>query len=171
MKFLKNKKYILLLILVTVVFYWKFIILGKLPIPADTIAGLYHPYRDAFALSNPSGVAFKNYLVTDPVRQQYVWRKLAVNQLKSGHLPLRNPYAFAGTRLLANIQSAVFYPLNILFFLMPFPIAWSVSVLLSTFLAACFLYLYLANLSLSKIASFLGGLIFAFSGFAIAWLE
>ena len=171
MKFLKNNSYIFLLILITVVFYWQFIFLGKLPIPADTIVGLYHPYRDAFAVSNPSGIAFKNYLVTDPVRQQYVWRKLAVNQMKSGHLPLRNPYSFAGTRLLANLQSAVFYPLNILFFLMPFPIAWSVSVLLSTFLAAFFMYLYLANLSLSKMASFLGSLIFAFSGYAIAWLE
>src|SRR3989338_6268161 len=171
MKFLKNNIYVFLLILVTIVFYWQFIFLGKLPIPADTIAGLYHPYRDAFSHSNPSGIAFKNYLVTDPVRQQYVWRKLALDQLKSGHLPLRNPYSFAGTRLLANLQSAVFYPLNILFFLMPFPIAWSVSVLLSTFLAAFFMYLYLANLSLSKMASFLGSLIFAFSGYAIAWLE
>src|SRR3989338_8671780 len=153
MKFLKNNIYVFLLILVTIVFYWQFIFLGKLPIPADTIAGLYHPYRDAFSHSNPSGIAFKNYLVTDPVRQQYVWRKLALDQLKSGHLPLRNPYSFAGT------------------FLLPLPSAWSLSVLLSAFLAAFFIYLYLANLSLSKMASFLGGLIFAFSGFAIAWLE
>src|SRR4029079_3532489 len=74
---------------------------GFLPIPADTIVGLYHPFRDFCATQFRSGAPFKNFLITDPVRQQYVWRKLAMEDFKSGTWPNWNPYALSGTPLLA----------------------------------------------------------------------
>jgi hypothetical protein len=144
---------------------------GLLPIPADTIVGLYHPYRDFFAASYPRGIPFKNFLVTDPVRQQYPWKSLSMGALKSGTLPLWNPYVLGGTPLLATFQPGVFYPLNVLFFLLPFPYAWSILVILQPILACVLMYLYLRNLNISKIASFLGGFLFAFSGFSIAWMS
>ena len=51
--------------------------------------------------------------------QFYPWRQLAVEQIRAGHWPLWNPYLGAGTPLAANLQTATFYPLNILFLLMP----------------------------------------------------
>ncbi|KKS98649.1 MAG: hypothetical protein UV73_C0001G0170 [Candidatus Gottesmanbacteria bacterium GW2011_GWA2_43_14] len=171
MKFFRNNLFILLQIFTAVIFYRQFFFLGKLPIPADTIVGLYHPYRDLFSADYPSGIPFRNFLITDPVRQQYVWRKLAVDQLKQGLLPVWNPYSFAGTPLLANFQSAVFYPLNILYLFLPFSLAWSWQIVLSTLMAGMAMYLFLRNLKLDSPAAFIGGVIYAYGGFAIAWLE
>ncbi len=138
----------------------------NLPIPADLIIGLYHPWRDFFG-----HLPFKNFVVSDPVRQQYPWHELVIDQLKHFRLPLWNPYNFAGTPLLANIQSAVFYPLNLLFFIFSFPTAWSIYILLAPILGFIFMFLYLRNLNLAKTASVFGAIAFALSGFNIAWLE
>ena len=51
--------------------------------------------------------------------QFYPWRQLAVEQIQAGHWPLWNPYLGAGTPLAANLQTAAFYPPNLLFLLMP----------------------------------------------------
>ncbi len=160
-----------LLFILCVIFFWQFLLKGLLPIPSDTIVGLYYPFRDIYAKTNPNGLPYKNFLVTDPVRQTYPWRNLSISQLKSGSLPLWNPYNFAGAPLLANFQSAVFYPFNILFFILPFSLSWSILILIEPLLAGLFLFLYLDNLKLKKEASFLGAVAFSFSGFFIAWLE
>src|SRR3989344_1109332 len=125
MSWFKKNIYIFILVFLIALFYSPFIFRGLLPIPGDTIVGLYHPFRDKIWDNLTAGVPFKNPLITDPVRQQYAWRDLAVSQIKRGSLPLWNPYSFSGTPLLANFQSAVFYPLNILYFLISHPIAWS----------------------------------------------
>ena len=110
--FLNKLHFFILLGLITLFFY-PFIFFGKVPIPVDTIVGMYHPWRDVVWNNLTSGVPFKNYLITDPVRQQYDWRKLAIEQFKKGQFPLWNPYSFSGTPLLANFQTAAFYPFNI----------------------------------------------------------
>jgi len=162
---------VLFISLFVVTFFWQFFIRGLLPIPADTIIGLYNPFRDLYAKDYPNGIPFKNFLITDPVRQQYPWRELAISIEKKLELPLWNPYNFAGTPLLANSQSSSFYPLNILFFAMPFVNAWSLIIFLGPLLAGIFLYLYLDNLKLSKWASVLGAITFSFSGFFVSWME
>jgi hypothetical protein len=153
------------------VFFVPLLFQGKIPIAADTIVGLYHPFRDLYIKDYPRGIPFKNFLVTDPVRQQYPWRFLGVNLWKHMQLPLWNPYNFSGGPLLSNVQSAVFYPLNIMFFTFPFSIAWSLLVVLQPLLAGVFLYLYLRYKNIERIPSFLGSIVFAFSGFSIAWME
>lgn len=156
--------------LLTAVFFWQFFLKGLLPIPADTIVGLYHPFRDIYAKDYPNGIPFKNFLITDPVRQQYPWRELVISLEKRFELPLWNPYSFAGTPLLANFQSGSFYFLNVLFFVMPFSIAWSLIIFLGPLLGGVFLYFYLKNLKLSNWASILGSFTFSFSGFFVAWM-
>jgi len=169
----KIKKSILFIFLffVIIIFFKPFLLQGKLPIPADTIVGMYHPWRDVVWDGFTAGIPFKNFLITDPVRQQFLWRRLGVSLVKQGELPLWNPYTHAGTPLLANLQSAVFYPLNILFLLLPFNLAWGVLIFLQPLLGGIFLYVYLRHFKLREIACFLGALTFSFSGFFIAWLE
>lgn len=164
-------RYIFLLVGVIAVFFYPTILSNKIPLPSDSIVGMYHPFRDNIWDSFTAGVPFKNFLITDSVRQQYVWRELAISQYKIGQLPLWNPYSFSGNVLLANFQSAVFYPLNILFFILPFISGWTITVILQPLLAGLFLYFYLQNLSLGKSACFLGSMAFCFSGFVISWLE
>ncbi len=162
---------IFILIIIVVAFFAPFFIHDKLPIPADTIIGLYHPFRDLYAKDYPNGIPFKNFLITDPVRQQYPWRWVSVTAQKAFELPLWNPYAMAGIPLLANGQSAAFYPLNIILFLIPFQAGWSLLIIVQPILAGLFLYLYLRNLRLNPWASILGALSFSFCGFFVAWLE
>ena len=159
------------IIIVCFIFFWRVFVQGLLPIPSDTIIGLYHPFRDLYAHNFPNGIPFKNFLITDPVRQTYVWKELVISLLKTGQLPLWNPYNFSGTPLLASFQSGVFYPFNIIFFDIPFSSAWSIFIILQPLLAGIFLYLYLNSLKLNKFSSALGGIVFAFCGFSIAWLE
>ena len=110
-----NKIWPLVLLLAIVsLFFRSFIFEGKLPLPADTVLGMYHPWRDVVWDNFTAGVPFKNFLITDPVRQQYPWRELAISLLKQRELSLWNPYTFAGMPLLANFQSGAFYPFNIL---------------------------------------------------------
>jgi hypothetical protein len=160
-----------LILIIVLVFFWQFLLKGLLPIPSDTIVGLYHPFRDFYAKDFPRGVPFKNFLITDPVRQQYPWRDLTISLEKNLELPLWNPYVFSGTPLLANFQSASFYPLNILFFVLPFNLAWSMLIFLEPLLAGIFIYIFLRNLKLEKLPSVFGSVAFIFCGFSIAWLE
>lgn len=157
-------------VLVVGIFFYPTILHGKLPAPTDALVGLYHPWRDLFADTNPRGVPFKNFLITDPVRQQIPWRKMVVDEWKAGRIPSWNPYAFSGTTLSGNIQAAAWYPFNILFWIFPFDLAWSVLIILQPLLAGAFMMLYLQNRKVSREAALVGGLSFAFSGFAISWL-
>jgi hypothetical protein len=134
---------ILFLIIIVSIFFKQFFFSGLVPIPSDTIVGLYNPYRDLFAKDYPRGIPFKNFLITDPVRQEYPWRFLSIQIEKELRLPLWNPYNFSGSPLLANFQSAPFYPLNILLFILPFQLGWSLLIILQPLLTGFFLYLYL----------------------------
>lgn len=158
-------------ILVAAFVFSPFFLSGKTPLPADTLIGLYHPFRDAYIDSFPQGMPFKNFLVTDPIRQQFPFRFLSIQDLIAGQLPLWNPYNFAGTPLLANVQSAPLYPLNIFFLILPFSISWSVLVFLQPVLAGVFTYFYLRRIGGSILGGLLAGITFAFSGFSIAWME
>lgn len=162
---------ILGIVFISLLFFWQFILKGLLPIPSDTIIGLYHPYRDLYANTNPNGIAYKNFLITDPVRQTFPWRNLSINDLKNLQIPSWNPNSFAGNPNIANQQSAVFYPLNLLFFLLPFNFSWSVLILLEPILGGIFMYLFLRNLKLDEYSSFFGAIVFSFSGFFVSWME
>ncbi len=47
-----------------------------------------------------------------PTLQFYPWRQFAFSELGAGRLPTWNPYLGAGAPLLANYQTALFYPPN-----------------------------------------------------------
>lgn len=152
------------------VFFYPTILHRKLPVPTDTLVGLYHPWRDLYADTNPRGVPYKNFLITDPVRQQIPWKKTVIDAWKQGTVPKLNPYSFAGVPLDANIQAAPFYPFNLLFFVTDFPSAWTLLITVQPVLMLFFAYLYLARRGLGTGASLLGALAWAFGGFSVAWL-
>lgn len=144
---------------------------GKIPIPADSLLGLYHPWRDvSFDNYNPEKFPVKNTLITDPISQTFPWRFLTISAVKEGQIPLWNPYSFSGQPLLANIQSAPFQVLNLLFFILPFRVAWGSQIIISSILTGAFMYLFLRSLKLSQTSSVFGSFILPFTGFFIAWL-
>lgn len=171
MKILRKESFwVGIFLLIVAVFFYPTIIHGKLPVPSDALVGLYHPWRDALADEFPRGLPFKNFLITDPVRQQIPWRKIVIDGWKDANLPRWNPFSFSGMPLAANIQAGTFYPFNLLFFILPFSVAWTALIIFQPILAGIFLYVYLRHLKLSEWSSLLGAITWSLSGFSIAWL-
>ncbi len=172
------KKFLLsLFLLLPVIFFWKTFFYGLLPIPADALVGLYHPFRDYFSANYPNGVPFKNFILTDPVLQQYPWKKLAMEQVGNslkGEKSFANPYSFSGFAAgsVQNMQTGILYPLNIIFMLInDFPLAWTVFIITQPILASLFMFLWLRNNGIKRVAAVFGGFVWAFSSFNLVWLE
>jgi hypothetical protein len=161
---------ILLPLLVSLLVFRKYIFNNLLPIPADIFPGLYFPWFD-YKWGYHTPVPVQNTAVSDVVSILYPWRILAFRLLKEGILPLWDPTILLGTPLLANFQSAVFNPINILFFVLPEYHAWSLGVIFQPILAVLFSYLFLRNLNLKKFPALFGSLLYAYSGYSIVWME
>lgn len=109
--------------------------------------------------------AFVNY---DLFTYFYPYRSYAAEALRSGQVPLWNPYIFVGVPFLANIQTAVFYPLNLLVYAFGYEAPRSINILiiLHVFLAGLGMYAFAKiSVKLDHAAALLAGLVFMFSGF------
>ena len=96
----------------------------------------------------------------------YPYRHEATLALTHGRLPLWNSYLFLGAPFMANIQAAVFYPLNVLYLLLPTEYALNASVVLHVAMAAIFTYAFCrVALGLGRLPALVAGAAFAFSGF------
>lgn len=129
---------LLLIILIVGMFY-------PVPFVTDSITGNY-------------GDIYKHY---------YPLKHMVAEQLQAGRLPLWNPYIFAGQPLLANPQSAVFYPFSLLFWLLPPVAAFNIFFMAHIYLAGLFFFLVLKRHRLSNSASFTASIAFCFSSFLI----
>ncbi len=140
---------------------------GDVFLPADLLKDIA-PWRAA-----PSAQVPWNPLMWDGMAEFYPWRLFAAQTLKSGFLPLWNPHQFCGTPFVANSQSAVFYPLNLLFCLFPIARAFGLSVLLHFFLTGSFLYGFLRSgaIGLGWPAALLGAVAWQMCHWQVAWLE
>lgn len=157
--------------LVAGIFFYKTILYGYLPIPGDLLVAEYNPWKSySYTGYNPGSFPNKAQYF-DVLRQLYPWKALTIDTLKRKELPLWNPYNFSGAPLLANFQSAVFYPFNVLYFLVSQPLAWSILVMFQPLLASLFTYFYARKISISIFGSFFASLSFSFSSFMTVWLE
>lgn len=155
---------VLLLVVVWLVFCYPYFSKGLMPFPSQYLVSFFNPW------TNYHGMAYKNGAMPDIITQIYPWKKITIDTLKNGMLPTWNPYQFSGNPHLANVQSAVFTPLNLLFFVMPFMDAWSLLVLLQPLLASLFMFLFLRSLDLNKYAAVLGSIAFMFCSFLVTWM-
>ena len=104
----------------------------------------------------------------DTFRQYYPWRFFAENMFAEGQLPLWIPNTFSGAPFIANIQTAIFYPFNIIVFaIFPTALAFGYSFFFHIFLAGLFTYLYLRYIKLDQFCAFLSSIILMYSGFLI----
>ena len=160
----------LAMLLLVAIFFWKFFLLGQIPIPGDFVIGTYYPWLD-YKWGYSVGVPVKNPILTDVVSFSYPIRLAAVNILKQGKAPLWNRYILTGIPLMANFQSAPFSPTNIFYFIFDNLPAWSIQVAAQHFFAYLFMYIFLRYMKLSNKSSLLGGFIYTFSGFNLIWSQ
>src|SRR3989344_2909859 len=154
-----------------VFFLHKAILGSEIALPGDVLIGHYYPWRDYVWDGRESGYPIKNFDLNDAVVQFFPWRKFSVEQISAGVIPFRNPYNFLGTPHLANVATAVFYPLSIVFYVLPFFTAWDIFIVLQIILAGFFMYLYLNNLKLGNLTALYGGVTFALSSLIVTTLE
>jgi hypothetical protein len=100
--------------------------------------------------------------------QFYPWHRLVVEAIRSGHLPLWNDLLGNGAPLLANHQSATFYPLNLIYFLTPVEHAMGYSVVLHLILSGLFAYAWGRTIGLARFGATVTGLSFMLSGFFVS---
>ncbi|MEW5959768.1 MAG: YfhO family protein [Chloroflexota bacterium] len=99
--------------------------------------------------------------------QFWPWHQLVKNSLLAGEWPLWNPLLGNGAPLLANLQSAVFYPPNLLYLFVPVEHGLTLSILLHLILAGGSMYGYARRLGLLPLAATVSALTFMFSGYLI----
>ncbi len=91
-----------------------------------------------------------------------------VESIKKGDFPLWNPYQFCGQPFFANPQHGILYPFHILFFILPFDIAFNGIIVLHFFLAGLFLFLLLKELKASVTGALISSLVFMLSGYLLS---
>jgi len=157
----------LLLAVLLVIFFWPAILAGRALLPTDLIFQL-DPLWQPLA---PEGFAFPgNQLLSDQVYQFYPWKRYAMLSLAAGRVPLWNPFINGGQPFLANGQSALFSPFNVLSYLVPVPTSFIVAVGLRLFVAGLFAFLLAREIGIGKVGAVLSMLAFTFSGPILVWL-
>lgn len=132
---------------------------GKVRFPVD-FAGPA-PGQEGRPQENPElGDAFHAF---------YPWHSYLGDRLRDGHLPLWDPYRFAGTAFSAAVGTGTFYPLNWLYasghVLATFTFIALASLLASLLLA----YWFLGVVRLHPYAAALGAIVWTFSAFLMKW--
>ncbi|MFL7791148.1 MAG: YfhO family protein [Anaerolineae bacterium] len=103
-----------------------------------------------------------------PLLQFIPWQRLAAEMWRSGHLPLWNPLVGCGAPLAANYQTAAFYPLNVLYLLLPAEVALTWTTVLHLALTGWGMYRWGRAVGLDCFAALVGALALEGSGFLVA---
>ena len=102
--------------------------------------------------------------------QLYPWRWLAFEELSNGRIPYWNPYNGGGTPLLANYQSAILYPPNWLYLVIPSSFAMNLLAIGHIYLAAFGMWHFTHRLEFSTFGRGISMLCFALGTYSIARL-
>jgi len=126
-----------------------------------------------FPLWSNDRVLFMGDITTSDITElNFPARYILSTALHEGSLPFWNPYIGCGFPSLAEGQSGLLYPLNLLLFrILGVVTAFNASVILSLFLCLLFSYLLLRVYGLSRAASYYGAVAFTFSGFVISKIK
>ncbi len=151
--------------------YRDFIFNGKVLFPSNFLAQFYSPWSTEKFKGWESGIPHKPIGGNDQIRFFYPKRIITNRQINKGIIPLWDPYIFSGNVHMADFQTAVFYPLNVLYLFISQITAWSILVFIQPIMATFFTYLFLRQLSLSKISSLFGAIAFSLCGFMTTWSQ
>jgi O-antigen/teichoic acid export membrane protein len=135
---------------------------GRTLLPFDNLYS-FEPWRSLQPHLVPH-----NLLLSDLVLENAVWKQHIRQTLTDGQLPLWNPHIFTGLPFLAAGQASTFYPLSLLFYVLPLEMAYGWFTALQIALAGMGMYAWARTLGLRPAAALGGGVVYMFSGFLIA---
>ncbi len=110
-------------------------------------------------------VFFFGDTLTQRVPSMVFWKQ----QILSGHMPLWNPYIFAGIPHLADLSTNTLSPTNFIYLIIPNPFtALSYLAALLIFTSSVLSYVFLRQLKLTRHSSLFGAIVGAYSGTSLA---
>jgi hypothetical protein len=133
--------------------------------PLATLALLVFAFFSRFLLTG------RFFLMRDLICDFYARKKFYKIHLLQGELPLWNPYNGGGEPFLSNMESAVFYPPNLLNLLFTVPTANVILVTLHVFLAGFGVWLACRAWRISQQGSLLAAISFAFGTQMVTRIE
>ena len=95
------------------------------------------------------------------------FRMLTADYIQQGIMPFWNPFIYCGNPLMANMQSAVFYPLNIFYHVLPPILAVKITTWIIFAVMAVFTYAFMRLYDASEEGSFTASVIFAFGFYSM----
>ena len=98
----------------------------------------------------------------DLTGQFLFWRKFGFDELRKGNVPLWCPYVFSGMPFMGWWQSAIFYPLNLIYLILPLSRAINYSIAIHVFLGGLFMYFWASQRKLNLWSSIFSSLLFMF---------
>jgi hypothetical protein len=101
---------------------------------------------------------------SDMQMQFFAWRQFGFGELAQGRFPLWNPWIYAGAPFFGGVQSALLYPLNFLFLILPTALACNWSYALHAWLLGAFMFAWARLRGLRPCGAFYAGAILMFSG-------
>lgn len=113
----------------------------------------------------------KTFVMRDTFCNFYPWRVYARQSLAAGEIPWWNPYSGYGKPFVADPQMAFFYPLHILFYLLPVALAFKVCWLLHFWIAGASTFALCRYWRLGVTASLVAAVAFMFNTLLVAYME
>lgn len=148
------------------------VLLGKalLPnwvlLPLDIVNQAVPPWQEPNEL-----VDVHNPLLEDAVFYIYPVKVWTAAQVRQGNLPLWSDQLFGGYPAIYDTQAGLFYPLSVLYYVLDSATAVDLTIFLQMGLGATFMFLYLRQLRLRRLAAVLGAILFVGNGLMVVWLE
>ena len=117
---------------------------------------------------------FTAIIGSEGVNLTYSWLHFWVNSIWQGRMPLWDPYAFCGRPFAGEMLPSAFYPLHLLFALVPLnrnglisPRFYHEFLVFTHLLCAYFMFALLRELRLSRFAAFVGACAFTLGGMVV----
>ncbi|MBA3052778.1 YfhO family protein [bacterium] len=111
------------------------------------------------------------FFMRDTIIQFFPWSFFKSACLRQGIIPFWNPFSHCGMPFAAAMQPAVYYPPNIIFYVLNFVSAYKIYIVFHIFIAFISMFLLMRETGLDEEESFLSGMIFAFNGYILTKIE
>lgn len=119
-------------------------------------------------LYGPVLFGFKVLYFRDILHNYYPFIDFIKRSIWKGDFPFWNPFIFSGNPQIAGLEPAVFYPLAVMFLVLPYQLALALNLCLHHLIAAAGIYLLGQQYRWSPLASMLASLCFTFGGVMVS---
>lgn len=162
----ERTQFVLIIIAILTIFFWRLIFLGESFSPADMLYN-YYPWKSLA----PSNFLPWNDLRSDDAFMFYPNLFFIWNSIKEGYLPLWNPFTLSGSPTFLLDHMGVFYPLKFPYLIFPMAKAHGIFAFVLLLSGGWFMYLFLSKLGIKHFGALIGSVTFMLNGVFVVWLS